>query len=136
MTSLYAGVIGEAPGGSTLGGILNAIQGAEGQEVTGGGNALAGAEVHTVVDMAMLDLAARPDLATPELMAQLDQAREADGEVGIYSLLMNNLEPPPDEVSPALSELRLLVLDQLDVVDTNEAEALAESTSGPGRLAG
>ncbi len=132
VTSILTGVIGEAPGGSSLGGVINALQALEGRGVTGGGNALAGAEVRTVVDMALLDLAARPDLATPEVLTQLEEAAGARGETGIYSLLTNNVHPPPEAISPALRELRNLVLAQSEAVDTAEANALGESTSSPG----
>jgi hypothetical protein len=110
---------------------LQALQTArdnQGVQVVEGGSILGGdAHAHMAYRLVLADLAARPDLATPELVQALNQAaleglRDEDrhsSAVGVYDFVM---DPRTDETVTGLGELRELVLQQETFLNTNSAE--------------
>lgn len=129
--SVLYGVIGEAPGGSTLAGVIEGLRGfaGDGAQVTGGGSPIEGLELRLTRDLILQNLAADPGLgADPDLGAVLEQVSVRQGEAGLHDLVHGSQHELNDEAGPGLTRLRDLVREQEATVNLAVATMGAELT--------
>jgi hypothetical protein len=123
-----SGIVGEAPGGDAVAGVVDALLVAEQDpEVTGGGNPLAGVEPHVTKQLVALTLVARPDLATLEVRSLLLNAVDEAGANGVHDL-MRDPRAALDGGGAAFAELQELVLEQTGEINLGVALAIGEVT--------
>ncbi|HEX6422337.1 MAG TPA: hypothetical protein VFZ79_02600 [Acidimicrobiales bacterium] len=128
LASVSHGVVSEVPGGSTLAGATAALDilTRDDTQVTGGGSTMSGLAVHLTRDLVAFNLQARPDLATPGVVAALGAAKAADGDLGVHVLLHDDRAPLDTTGGDALAELQRLVDRQEEKIDLELASALDE----------
>jgi hypothetical protein len=129
--SVAYGVIGEAPGGSTLAGVIEGLRGFadEGPEVTGGNSPIEGLELRLTRDLILQNLAADPVLgADPHLGTVLEQVSARQGVAGLHDLVHGSQHALNDEAGPGLTRLRDLVRAQEATVNLAVARMGAELT--------
>ena len=130
LASVSRGIAGEVPGGSTLAGAAEAltILTQDHPDVTGVGPTTEGLAVHLTRDLVAFNLQARPDLATPGVIAALRQATASDGDLGVHLLIHDDRAPLHTSGGRALADLQRLVDQQEEKIDLGLALALDELT--------
>lgn len=130
LASVSRGVAGEVPGGSTLAGAAEAltILTQDHPDVTGVGPTTGGLAVHLTRDLVAFNLQARPDLATPGVIAALREATASDGALGVHLLVHDDRAPLHTSGGRALADLQRLVDQQEEKIDLDLALALDELT--------
>jgi hypothetical protein len=126
------GLVEELPGGSSVAGLFEAVAALDGDPAAGGSPAI-GLRPQVTNELVERNLAARPDLATPEVVAHLEQARRTDEVWGVHDLIhRSDLYDNPTHGGPALERLRMIVSAQRACVDMRTNDAVAELTdAGP-----
>ncbi|HET9608553.1 MAG TPA: hypothetical protein VFP06_03035 [Acidimicrobiales bacterium] len=134
LTSVTQGVVSELPGGATVTSAAEALDilTRDQPEVTGGGSTMSGLAVHLTRDLVAFTLQARPDLATPGVVAALREAKATDGDLGVHLLIHDDGAPLDTGGGRALADLQRLVDHQEERIDLELALALDEVTQREG----
>jgi len=134
LTSVTQGVVSELPGGATVTSAAEALDilTRDQPEVTGGGSTMSGLAVHLTRDLVAFNLQARPDLATPGVVAALREAKATDGDLGVHLLIHDDRAPLDTSGGRALADLQRLVDHQEERIDLELALALDEVTQREG----